>query len=85
MVDGLLLMIAGGLLVVVGIAVAGGTRRPDTRYTQTGISVFGDVRQTMTHVGAGLSGARGRTPRDWIGLGLSVAGLAVGLIGLAVG
>ena len=80
--SGTILLLVGGGLVLVGLAIAGGGRKQTVRIGNTGFSVFGRVTQTFHSVGTAINGERPRTARDWIGWGLSAAGLIVGLVGL---
>lgn len=80
--SGTVLIFAGAGLIILGLAVAGGGRGETVRVGNTGVSVFGSVTQTFRSVGMAIRGERQRTARDWLGWGLSGAGLIVGLIGL---
>lgn len=80
--SGTTLIFAGLGLVIVGLAIAGGGRNETARVGNTAVSVFGSVTQTFRSVGMAISGEQQRTTRDWVGWGLSGAGLVVGLIGL---
>lgn len=82
MSNALLLLIVGGMLVVAGVLTSGGGRGGSIGIGNTGFSVFGSVTQTVRSVGLAIQGERERTARDWIGWGLSAAGLIVGLLGL---
>lgn len=80
--SGTTLIFIGAGLIIVGLAIAGGGRNETVRVGNTGVSVFGSVTQTFRSVGMTIRGERQGTARDWIGWGLSGAGLVVSLIGL---
>jgi|1185.fasta_scaffold353276_1 uncharacterized membrane protein YoaK (UPF0700 family) len=78
------MVILGLALVVLGILVAS---RGDSgqRVGNTGVSVTGSIRQSISNVRLSAAGKRETKPHDWIGWTLGALGLIVGIWGLFKG
>ena len=81
MLNNLSLIVSGLFLLFVGFAVSGGDRRRTT-FGNSAFTLFGSVSQTFHNTGLAIRGEREKTPRDWIGWGLSAIGIVLGVVGL---
>jgi hypothetical protein len=81
---GILLVLLGGALFGVGMAISAGTREGDAEIGKTTASVFGSIKQSLANTGDAIAGRREKTPRDLIGWSLSAAGAVIGVVGLLI-
>ena len=81
MSSNLAIVLLGLALVVLGIVVAsrGGISQ---RLSNTGGSVTGDVKQSISNIHQTVGAGRETKSRQWIGWGLSVIGLLLSAWGL---
>ena len=75
------LIVVGAVLIIAGLAIAGGGKESNIRVGNFAVTLFGSVTQTFRSIGMAINGKREKTRRDWIGWSISGLGLIVGLIG----
>lgn len=80
--SGILLILLGGALFGVGMAISAGNREGNAAIGNTAVSVFGSIKQSLINTGDAIAGRREKTPRDLVGWSLSAAGIVIGVIGL---
>jgi len=77
-----MLLVVGVGCVVFGLLVRSSHTDNGSRVQNIGFSVFGSIRQKIHGVQLGLTGKQAQTPRDWVGLAISAAGVAVAFAAL---
>ena len=82
--SGSTLIVSGVTLFITGFVVAGSGQKSSVRIGNTGLSVFGSIRQTFHNAGMAINGDRQKTPRDWIGWSLSLIGIGISVVGIVM-